>query len=420
MPKLSEPKAPLVYAKALPKDKPYTINDGKGLGMVVMPDGSKRWMVRYSFKGAQKRIGIKGGYPAISIRAARDEAAKIREIVAHGEDPLALRKEGKEQAAKEREAEREEAVRQANTFERVAREWHARSSEHWVESSSKAILQRLERDLFPFFGSRPISEFRPTDILEPLRRVEERGARETARRLLGMCSMIFRYAVANGWILSDPARDLRGALLKPKERHFAAITVPREVAGLLRAVDAYTGTPETRAALKIGILTFVRPGNLRQAEWAEFHDLDKPDIAEWRIPGNKLKVRAQRYFTVPLAPQAVKILNDLRPLTGHSRYVFPSARSKDRPMSSMAVLAALRRMGYSSDEMTGHGTRAMARTICHEVLKFPPEVIEEQLAHNKPGTLGDAYDRTTHIAERRRLMCEWASYLDRLRSGEAG
>jgi len=228
---------------------------------------------------------------------------------------------------------------------------------------------------------------------------------------------VFRYAVAIGLIESDPSRDLKGALAKARGSHFAALTDPQDVGGLLRAVDAYQGSLETRTALLLGILTFVRPGNLRMAEWSEFYDLDKEN-AEWRIPGEKMKVRTGRFFMVPLAPQAARLLEELRPLTGRSKYVFPSVLSQDRPISSNTVLTALRRMGYTKDEMTGHGVRAMARTICHEVLNFAPEVIEEQLAHGKSGALRDAYDRTTHMPERRRLMREWANYLDQLRAGK--
>jgi integrase len=208
-----------------------------------------------------------------------------------------------------------------------------------------------------------------------------------------------------------------GALPKPVETHFAAFTDPADVAKLMNAVSGYVGSVPTRVALRLGILTFVRPGNLREAEWTEFHHLDDPLRAEWRIPGEKMKMKTKRPFVVPLAPQAVALLDAVRPMTGHSKYLFPSELSKDRPMSNNTVNTAFRRMGYTKEEMTGHGVRAMARTLCHEVLGFAPEVIEEQLAHGKSGPLGDAYDRTTHMPERRRLMNSWADYLDQLETG---
>ena len=416
MPRLADPKAPLVFANAKPREKAYLVNDGRGLALLVIPDGAKRWLFRYSYGGRQKKIGIKGGYPAVPIKTAREEADRFRAMLAVGQDPIQVRKEGQEDTARKLEAERVVAARKSDTFEKVAREWHSKEAETLAEITSVATMQRLVKDLFPYIGTRAIADFTPPDILVPLRKVEGRGAKESARRLLGYCSQIFRYAVQTGRIQSDPSRDLRGALSRPKERHFAALTKPEDVCGLVRAFESYNGTPETRIALEFGLLTFVRPGNLRQAEWSEFYDLDKPDRAEWRIPGKKLKVRTQRDFVVPLAPRSLELLDELRPLTGSSKYLFPSARSKLRPMSSNTVLAALRRMGYSTEEMTGHGVRATARTICDEILGFSPEVIEEQLAHSKPGSLRDAYDRTTHMPQRRRLMSEWARFLAHLRA----
>jgi integrase len=293
------------------------------------------------------------------------------------------------------------------------------ASEHLAYNNGIETMRRLEKNLFPWIGAKPISEIRAPDLLAPLRLVEERGARESAHRILGVCGQIFRFAVASGLVESDPSRDLRGALAKPTLTHFAAITNPEEVGALLRAVKGYQGNLETRVALKLGIQTFVRPGNLRMAEWDEFQNLDDPDRAEWRIPGQKMKVKTARPFIVPLAPQSIALLESLRPLAGKSKFLFPSIRSPLEPMSNNSINAALRRMGYTRDEITGHGVRAMARTLCHEVLGFAPEVIEEQLAHAKSGPLRDAYDRTTHLPERRRLMREWANYLDRLEAGQA-
>jgi len=367
--------------------------------------------------GKEKKIAIKGGYPSVSLKAAREEATRLRQIVDQGKDPSEVRKAKKEEAVQEAAEVRKEESRASLTFEKVAREWHLKASDHLAPGNAVETLRRLEKNILPWIGEKPISDLRPPDILAPLRLVEERGARESAHRILGVCSQIFRYAVAMGALESDPTRDLRGALARPIETHFAALTDPDDVGGLLRTIDAYRGFLETRAAMLLGGLTFVRPGNLRTAEWSEFHNLENPEFARWLIPGSKMKINTQRPFYVPLAPQAVCLLEALRPLTGRSRYVFPSARSPERPMSNMAVLGALRRMGYGSDEMTGHGVRAMARTICHEVLRFDPAVIEEQLAHGKAGPLGDAYDRTQHMEERWRLMRSWADYLDVLRAG---
>lgn len=416
MPKLAPPKAPKVFENAKPKDKEYTISDGGGLCLVVTPDGSKLWDFRFRLNGRRRKIAIKGGYPAVGVAQARELAKTFRDMVARGEDPVEARKAKREEQVRQSEEDKEERLRMANTFEKVAGEWFARAREHLAPSNAVSVWRRLEKNIFPWIGGRPIAEIRPPEILAPLRHVEARGAVESAHRILGVCGQVFRFAVAAGIVESDPTRDLRGALARPVETHFAALTDPAEVGALLRAVEAYRGNMETRVALRLGILTFVRPGNLRAAEWSEFHNLDTPERAEWRIPGEKMKVKTRRDFVVPLAPQAVALVESLRPLTGNGPYLFPSPRPSKppRPMSNNTVNAALRRMGYGSDEMTGHGVRAMARTLCHEVLGFAPEVIEEQLAHGKSGPLGDAYDRTTHLPERRRLMCAWAEYLDGL------
>jgi len=414
MPKLASHQAETVFRNAKAKLKQYLIADGDGLNMLVMPDGSKRWIFRYRFAGDRRSVTIPGGYPKTSAKVAREETARLRSILARGEDPTQLRKAGQAAALQQQELLKQSQF--VRTFEMVAREWHKKAAEYLAPSNALATMQRLEKNMFPWIGSRPISELRPPEILAPLRIVEERGAKESAHRILGVCSQIFRYSVAVGFIESDPTRDLRGALSKVQQQHFAAFTDPKDVAGLLRSADAYHGSLEVRTALMLGILTFVRPGNLRAAEWSEFHNIEHPGQAEWRIPGTKMKVQTGKAFIVPLAPQSTRLLFDLRPLTGTGRYLFPSPRSSDRPMSSNAVLSALRRMGYTTDEMTGHGVRAMARTLCHEVLGFAPEVIEEQLAHGKSGPLRGAYDRTTHMPERRRLMIEWANYLDKLKT----
>ncbi|MBN2516779.1 MAG: site-specific integrase [Deltaproteobacteria bacterium] len=278
-------------------------------------------------------------------------------------------------------------------------------------SHSSKILSALRRDVFPWIGTQPIKELKAPELLAVLRRIETRGALDTAHRVRGIMGRIFRYAIATGRAERDPAADLRGALPQPNEKHHAAITDPKEVGPLLRAIDGYTGHFVVKCALRLAPMIFVRPGELRHAEWSEI-DLDE---AVWNIPGHKMKLKEPHL--VPLSRQAVEILKELQPLTGSGRYVFPSARSSARLMSENAVLAALRRMGYSKDEMTGHGFRAMARTILDEVLQVRPDFIEHQLAHAVRDPNGRAYNRTAHLAERKKMMQLWADYLDGIKAG---
>ena len=275
MPRLAEPKSHLNFSNAKPREKDFLISDGKGLGLLVRSEklgGAKLWVFRYRFEGREKKIAIKGGYPAVSVKVAREEAERFRSMLARGEDPAAVRRAGQEEDARQEQQAKDDAAKNATTFESVAREWHGQTSEHLAPVYVLEIIRRLEKDIFPWIGSKPISEIKPPDVLAPLRFVEQRGARESAHRILGICSQIFRYAVSCGILESDPARDLRGALAKPKETHFAALTDPVEVAKFLHAVDTYKGTMVIRVALKLGILTFVRPGNLRLARWDEFFD----------------------------------------------------------------------------------------------------------------------------------------------------
>jgi integrase len=405
-------------------DGEFLVPDGKGLNLRVKPglsrpdELSKVWIFRYRFGGKEKQVAIKGGYPAVSLKKAREEADKLRALVAEGKDPAELRKADREAGKLQAEEAEVEQVKAENTFEKVAKDWFKQAAPLLSELNGINTWRRLEVNILPVIGARPIAELKPPDILAPLKVVASRGAKESAQRILGNCSQIFRFAVHSGLIESDPTRDLRGALPKPVETHFAAFTDPKDVAILMRAVSGYAGDLPTRVALRLGILTFVRPGNLREAEWTEFHNLEDPEKAEWRIPGDKMKVKTKRPFIVPLAPQAIALVREIHPYTSHSRYLFPSALTANRPMSNNTVNTAFRRMGYTKEEITGHGVRAMARTLCHEVLGFAPEVIEEQLAHGKAGPLGGAYDRTTHMPERRRLMRKWASYLDRLEAGQ--
>lgn len=299
--------------------------------------------------------------------------------------------------------------RSANSFEVVAREWFARHAPGWAASHSDKIIQRLERDVFPWLGVRPIAEITAPELLSVLRRIEERGAKDTAHRALQNCGQIFRYAVATGRAERDPSGDLRGALPPVKHEHYAAITEPVKVGELLRAIDAFQGTFVVKCALQLAPLLFVRPGELRKAEWSGF-DLDK---GEWRYFVTKTKTEQ----LVPLPKQAVAILRELHNLTGQREHVFPG-RDPRKPMSEAAINAALRRMGYDTKtEVTGHGFRAMARTILHEELHVKPEVIEHQLAHRVPDSLGTAYNRTKFLKERRIMMQQWADFLDRVKQG---
>lgn len=386
--------------KIKPAEKPQKLSDGGGLFLLVEPNGGKYWRLAYRFGGKQKTLAL-GVYPDVSLADARGRRDDARKLLANDTDPGAVKQAQK--AAKNEKA--------ANSFEVIAREWHARKSPTWATSNADKIIQRLINDAFPWLGDRPIAEITPPELLKVLRKIEERGAVESAHRMRNYCGQIFRYAIATGRVERDASADLRGALPPPVKEHRAAITDPKAAAELLRAMDSYQGSFITKCALRLAPQVFVRPGELRKAEWAEI-DLDK---AEWNIPPARMKMREPHL--VPLSTQAAEILRDLHALTGGGRYVFPGARTNGRPMSDNAILAALRRMGYAKDEMSGHGFRAMARTILDEVLGVRPDFIEHQLAHAVRDPNGRAYNRTAHIAERRKMMQQWADYLDKLKTG---
>lgn len=387
--------------KIKPSDRTQRLFDGGGLYLEVSPAGGKWWRQKYRFLGKEKRLAH-GTYPDVSLADAREKRDSARKLLAAGVDPGEHRKALK--AASEERA--------ANSFELVAREWFAKQKATWADSHSAKILLRLENDIFPWLGKKPTAEIKPRELLAALNRIVDRGAVESAHRVLQNCSQVFRYAIATGRAERNPAADLRGALPQVKASHHAAITDPKAIGGLLRAIDGYEGTLVTKSALKLAPLLFVRPGELRQAEWAEI-DLDS---AEWNLPAEKMKTGEPHL--VPLASQAVSVLRELEPLTGRGRYVFPSARSPRRPMSNNAVLAALRRMGFANDEMSGHGFRAMARTILDEILQYRPDFIEHQLAHAVRDPNGRAYNRTAHLVERRKMMQGWADYLDTLKKDD--
>ena len=386
--------------KAKPADKPQRFFDGGGLYLEVSPAGGKLWRLKYRFNGKEKRLSL-GTYPDTGLADARGKRDEARKLLAAGIDPGEHRKA--EKAAGEERA--------ASSFEVVAREWLARQT--WVDGYRVKVEARMAGDVFPYIGARPVAELSAPEFLRVARRLEERGAIESAHRALQVCGQIMRYAIATGRADRNPVADLKGALASPVTRHHAAITDPAELGALLRAIAGYTGDVVTRAALNLSALLFVRPGELRHAEWSEF-DLD---AAEWNIPAGKMKMRQPHL--VPLCGQAVAILRELQPLTGRGQYVFPGGRSPRRPMSNNAINAALRRMGYGTDSMTAHGFRATARTILDEVLGYRSDYIEHQLAHAVKDPNGRAYNRTAHLAERRKMMQGWADYLDGLRAGGA-
>lgn len=388
--------------KALkPEAKAKKYADEKGLFLLVTPSGGKLWRLKYRIDGKEKLLAL-GGYPDVGLKAAREKRDEARKQLADGIDPSEHRKVTK--------AARAEAV--GNSFEAVAREWFAKQSPAWALTHADKIIQRLEKDVFPWLGAKPIADISAPDLLKTVRRIEARGAIDTAHRALQNCGQVFRYAVATGRAERDPTGDLRGALPPRRTGHFASITEPLQVGELLRAIDGFKGTLIVQTALKLGPLVFVRPGELRNAEWTEF-DLDK---GEWNIPADRMKAR--RPHLVPLASQAVALLRDLQPLTGKRQHVF-AGRDPKKPMSDAAINAALRRMGYDTKtEITGHGFRAMARTILHEELGIDRDVIEHQLAHRVPDALGTAYNRTKFLRERRAMMQQWADYLEKLKNGE--
>ncbi len=390
--------------KAKPSSKPIRMFDGGGLYLEVATSGGKLWRFKYRFAGKEKRQAL-GTYPDTSLARAREKREEARRLLADGVDPSENRKV--QAAAK--------VALSANSFEVIGREWFAKMKPEWADSHADKIMARLERDIFPWLGNRPIAELPAVEVLTTLKRISDRGAKDTAKRAQQDCGGIFRYAIQTGRASYNPIPDLRGALPTAIGGNFAAITDPVKVGELLRAIDGFNGTFVVKCALRLSPYLFVRPGELRQAKWKDF-DLDK---GEWNFLVSKVKkTEAPRIHLVTLSTQAVAILRELRALTGHGDFVFPGARSNGRAMSEAAVNAALRRMGYDTKtEITGHGFRAMARTILAEVQGIPSEVIEHQLAHKVPDALGSAYNRTKFLAARRAMMQQWADYLDSLKLG---
>lgn len=378
--------------------KPYKISDSGGLYLLVKSAG-KYWRMDYRYADKRKTLAL-GVYPEIKLTAARKKRDEARELLAKDIDPAlvkAINKQAKKHA-------------QENTFQAIALEWHAKQSTTWAESTAANIKRCLEADIFPWLGKRPIKEITAPELLSVLRKIESRGAHEKAQRTREYVGRVFRYAIQTGRAERDPSSDLRGALTPVKAKHHASIKDPKAIGALLRSIKGFEGSYITKCALQLAPLVFVRPGELRYAEWTEI-DFDK---REWRIPGHKMKMGEQHI--IPLSNQAIEIFKAIQPLTGNGKYIFPSIRSTDRPMSENTVNAALRRMGYEKDEMTGHGFRSMASTLLHEH-GWLHEVIERQLAHAERNKIAAAYNHAEHLPKRREMMQWWADYLDELAAG---
>jgi integrase len=383
---------------AKPSERAQKLFDGGGLYLLIQPTGARGWRLKYRYGGKEKLLSL-GQYPEVALRDARERRDAARKHLANGVDPSAHR----------RAAEIQRRISGTNTFEAVAREWMDGLAVAPITSAKNRWL--FESFLFPDLGTRPIAEITPRELLTVLRKVEKTGKLETAMRARVKAGQVFRYAIQEGRAETDPTLALRGALKSPKPKHRAGITEPRRIGELLRAIDGFSGQPATMYALRLAPLVFVRPGELRAAEWQEF-DLE---AHEWRIPAARMKMKAAHL--VPLSTQAVVILRGLHAITGHGRLVFPSIRSTSRPMSENTITAALRRLGYTGDEMTGHGFRSMASTRLNE-LGWRADAIERQLAHAESNKVRDAYSSAAqYLEERRQMMQAWADYLEQLKRG---
>lgn len=394
------PLTDLAIKRAPPRAKIVKLSDGGGLQLWITSDGAKRWRLAYRFGGAQKTLAL-GVYPEVGLKDARDARDAARKVLARGDDPLAVKK-----AAKSAKADAG-----ANSFSAVAAELAEKKRR---DRKATATLRKFDWFMtfaFPALGARPIHEISAREVLTVLKEVEARGTHETARKLRTAIGDVFRFAIATARADNDPTVALRGALVAPQVKPRAAIVAPRAFGGLLRAIEDYDGTAETRCALELLALTFVRPGELRAAEWAEF-DLD---VAIWEIPAGRMKMR--KPHRVPLAPRALVIVNELRKLTCNGRFLFPSVRSTTRCMSENTLNAALRRMGFTNDDMTSHGFRASASSMLNESGLWNPDAIERQLAHIDGDSVRRAYARAEFWDERVRMMTWWADRCDQLRRG---
>ncbi len=386
----------LAIRRAKATEKTQKLFDGGGLYLEIPPKGNKRWRLKYRYQGKEKLLSL-GLYPTITSAEARVRRDEAKKLLANGIDPSAERKAT--QAAK--------FASESGRFEVVAREWFSKFQSQWAESHAKVNMQRLERDVFPWLGNRPIAEITAPEVLETLNRIVSRGSIETAHRVRSLISQVFRYGIATNRVTHDVTAGLVGALPPSPENHLAAITNPKRLGQVLRMFDTYPGGLVVRCALQLTPLLFVRPGELRTMQWADIDWEEK----EWRFTLSKTK----QSHIVPLATQSVAVLREIQPLTGLGRYVLPSPRTATRPMSNGGITSALRAMGLDGDEVTGHGFRATARTLLDEVLGCRPDWIEHQLGHTVKDPLGRAYNRTTHLDERRKMMQAWADYLDKLK-----
>jgi len=400
MPKRIAPLSDTQVSKAKSKESDYKLADGGGLYLLVTTTGGKLWRMDYRYNDKRKTTAF-GAYPAVTLADARQRREDAKKLLANDIDPSAFKKE--QHAAKIELTE--------NSFEFVAREWFAKFTADWSAVHAATVKERLVRDVFPYMGSKNIAEIKAPELLAVLRRIESRGALDTAHRTRNHCGQVFRYAIATGRAERDPSGDLQGALPPVEYGNRAALTDPKELAVLLRAVDDYKGSFVVKCAMQLLPMLFCRPGELRHMEWTEIDY----EAKQWNIPAGKMKMK--NAFTVPLPSQALKVLEELRPLTGHSIYAFPCHRSPLRCMSDNAINAGLRRLGFEKTEVCAHGFRATARTLLHEILQFDPDAIEAQLAHAVPDRLGTAYNRTKHLEVRTRMMQVWADYLDGLKVG---
>lgn len=389
----------IAIQNAKPAEKPYKIYDTDGLFMQVTPAGGKWWRFKYRFEDKEKLISL-GTYPEVSLKQARDKRDDARKLIANDQiDP----------SEKRQKIKADRKLNSANSFELVAREWWGIHMKNKADTHKDKVIRRFELYLFPWIGNVPIADITAPQLLQVVKRIEKLNKLETAHRALQTAGQVFRYAVQTGRAVRDITYDLKGALPATTIKHMAAFTNPKDIAELLRAIDGFNGTVTVQCALKLSPLVFARPSELRQAKWSDI-DLD---AAEWRYVVSKTKTD----HLVPLSKQAIEILKIMQPLSGHRAYVFPGGHSPLRPMSEAAVNAALKRMGYDTQtQITGHGFRAMARTILHERLNIDPHIIEHQLAHTVPDTLGSAYNRTRFIEQRKVMMQQWADYLDQLKN----
>ena len=384
--------------KAKPKDKPYKLADSGGMYLLVYPSGSKYWRYDYSYNNKRKTLAL-GVFPDVSLASARKIHQLAREARAAGQDPGHVKRSNK----------LGRDLEHGNSFETIGREWFENKMADKSDSYKVRSLRILEQDLYPFIGRQPIKTISVPDLLTALRRIEARGSVDIAHRAKQTAGLIFKYAIASGRAEADPSRDLTGALKSHIKKHHAAITEPNEVGRLMRAIDSFQGTPAVKSALRLSALLFQRPGEIRHMEWVEINWSE----TQWEIPALKMKMKQPHI--VPLSYQSIIVLRYMESLRGNSNFVFPSARGGSRPLSENGVRTALRTMGYTNDQMTAHGFRAMARTILDEHLNFRPDFIEHQLAHAVRDPNGRAYNRTKYLPQRKEMMQKWADYLDGLK-----